>query len=633
MKVFGKTFLSVIFLSYSVYLSAQEARSRYVDSLLQVYQTQIEDSNKVNTLSLLYNAYLYNDVEKAKNYAVEELDLAREIKYEPGIAQSLYDLGGYYYYIFLLDSSRKYFHQSLSLYTELRDLSGQAKANQGLAASAYANDDYELALSLFNDNIELYKGELSDSLSLGSTYRNIAEIHLKKGNYKIALTECMKSLKILESLTDPKYIADTPIYLADTQTCLATIEGNLGNYKKSTSYYQQALKIYRDNDDKHFEARTLIDIGCNYRDLKDYEKAIDYFEKSIVLSKEIKNIDQVATSLLCQGECYTAMKQFQKAVILLEKSLSTAKKMQGTSTLVQILNQLGVTYIAYNKPNDALSYLDKAIAMADSIGTKPALRDGYLNRAKSYAMLHNYQLAYEDYQKFTAINDSIFNSTKSQQIEELRTIYDTEKKEQQIVLQDKEIAILANEAKINRLQKLLLGGSLGLSLLVVGFGFYGFRQKIKRNKVEREKVDTELAFKRKELTTHTLHLVKKNDLLADLQEKLNEIRKSSAENKSELNRLVQLIKNDHVAEKDWENFKMYFEQVHQDFDVKLRNKIDDLTNNEIRLAALMKMNLTTKEIANVLNISPESVRKARYRLRKKLKLPEDDSLSDFLFAL
>ena len=119
----------------------------------------------------------------------------------------------------------------------------------------------------------------------------------------------------------------------------------------------------------------------------------------------------------------------------------------------------------------------------------------------------------------------------------------------------------------------------------------------------------------------------------DLNAKLKELKKAAQIDKSEITRLIQRIKNDKVADKDWENFKLYFDQVHEDFDIKLKKYFNDLTSNEIRLAALMKMKLTTKEIASILNISADSVNKARYRLRKKLNMNTDDRLEAFILAL
>ena len=160
-----------------------------------------------------------------------------------------------------------------------------------------------------------------------------------------------------------------------------------------------------------------------------------------------------------------------------------------------------------------------------------------------------------------------------------------------------------------------------------------YKKQLLVSEQEKLNFEKELDFKKKELASHTLHLVQKNELLEGMKDKLVELKKSATTNKSELARLIQRIKSDRQAEQDWEQFHKYFRQVHENFDNNLRAHFNDLTNNEIRLAALLKMSLSTKEIASILNISPDSVNKARYRLRKKLNLSSEDSLYDFIIAL
>ena len=88
--------------------------------------------------------------------------------------------------------------------------------------------------------------------------------------------------------------------------------------------------------------------------------------------------------------------------------------------------------------------------------------------------------------------------------------------------------------------------------------FYGQKQRAKRREAEQEQeraaYEKEIAFKKKELTTHTLHLVQKNELLDELRSKIEDISKNSSEDKRALNRVLQLIKNDSMADKDWANF-------------------------------------------------------------------------------
>ncbi|WP_273567626.1 helix-turn-helix transcriptional regulator [Maribacter halichondriae] len=198
---------------------------------------------------------------------------------------------------------------------------------------------------------------------------------------------------------------------------------------------------------------------------------------------------------------------------------------------------------------------------------------------------------------------------------------------------------MEEKEKVSNLQKIALGGGLGLSLLTLGFGFYGIRQKIKRNKIEKEKIaaelqlkESELAFKKKELTTHALHLAKKNEVLENVKQKAREL-KSSENGGRGYQQLIQTINFDQQDDKNWENFTQYFEQVHKDFSKIVKTKYPDITKNELRLMALLKMNLSSKEIATILNISSDGVKKARQRLRKKMELSPEESLESTVLTM
>ena len=153
-----------------------------------------------------------------------------------------------------------------------------------------------------------------------------------------------------------------------------------------------------------------------------------------------------------------------------------------------------------------------------------------------------------------------------------------------------------------------------------------------RNKLVREKLDAELEFKRKELTSHALHLAHKNEVLEDLKQKAELLNKSDNDQKG-YRQLINTIKYNLQDDNNWENFKKYFEQVHKNFNSMVKNKFPDIMANELRLMALLKMNLSSKEIANILNITPEGIKKARYRLRKKMNISSDESLQDQIIHL
>lgn len=149
---------------------------------------------------------------------------------------------------------------------------------------------------------------------------------------------------------------------------------------------------------------------------------------------------------------------------------------------------------------------------------------------------------------------------------------------------------------------------------------------MKRNKLERERVDAELAFKKKELTTHALHLAKKNEVLESVKQKAKALRAN--EGASGYQELIKTINFDQQDDKNWESFTQYFEQVHKDFSANVKSKYPNVTKNELRFMALLKMNMSSKEIATILNISPDGIKKARQRLRKKMDLTPEESLEN-----
>lgn len=149
-----------------------------------------------------------------------------------------------------------------------------------------------------------------------------------------------------------------------------------------------------------------------------------------------------------------------------------------------------------------------------------------------------------------------------------------------------------------------------------------------RAEAERELLALEVENKSRELSNAALNLIRKNEVLQRLKDELLSAR-SEPRALSKLARLIdQHLESDH----DWEVFEESFNRVHDDFFKRLRHDFADLTPGDLRLAAYLKMNLSSKEIAPLLNISVRGVENKRYRLRKKLGLAEDANLTDFIMG-
>ena len=150
-----------------------------------------------------------------------------------------------------------------------------------------------------------------------------------------------------------------------------------------------------------------------------------------------------------------------------------------------------------------------------------------------------------------------------------------------------------------------------------------------------EKLEAEINFKNSELASSAMHLVKKGELVAKIKTELNHVMKSIPDpaGVADLKKMIKTITEDDNMDKEWENFTHHFDKVHSDFIVDLKEKHPDVSNNEIKLCAYLRMNLSTKEIAQLINISTRGVEISRYRLRKKLNLPTETNLFDYLINI
>ena len=150
-----------------------------------------------------------------------------------------------------------------------------------------------------------------------------------------------------------------------------------------------------------------------------------------------------------------------------------------------------------------------------------------------------------------------------------------------------------------------------------------------------EKLQAEIDFKNSELATTAMHLVQKGELITKLRNELNQVLKGmeSSSGQNDVKKMIKILAEDEKKDSQWENFAQHFDKVHNDFLIKLKDKHQNLSNNELKLAAYLRMNLSTKEIAQLMNISVRGVEIGRYRLRKKLGIATSLSLFDYLIQI
>ncbi|ULC58565.1 tetratricopeptide repeat protein [Flaviramulus sp. BrNp1-15] len=619
-----KIFIILLFL-ITPYVSLSQ-NTKLIDSLkLELKNRKVDDTVKVSILISLNEKLKYSKPEEAKNYALKSLEISKKINYKFGIASGNMHIGDHYLNRNQNDSALHYYNISKKYFKDINYIRGLIFVNHAMSIVKESTGELDKAIAITRETLKLINEHEEDSDSktkfIGAQHDALSIRYTEKGNYKIALIEALKALKCFEEINDD-------YRKAGVLQQIGQIEASLKNYKTSIKYYKEAIDIFNKEEEIWSLTYANISLGAAYQNLEDYEKAKNCFDAAIDYAKKVEDKMALAEALNSLASLELINKNYSKAKQLLldSKEISETENLQ--LSLANTYQNLAEIEYYNNKYSTALNYNDEAIKLTKPNNALPYLKRFYGYRSKILQALKKYDDAIFYLNESQKISDSLYSVTKTQQLEELKTIYETEKKEQEILLQKNEIDLLKQKGEINNLYKILFGIGFLLSLIA----FYAVRQKLKRSKIEREKLDLELDFKKKELTTHALHLAKKNEVLESLKQQAKDF-KSSENSVKGYNQLIRTINFDLKDDNNWENFSKYFEEVHKDFNSNVKQQFPNVTPNELRLMALLKMNLSSKEIANILNISHEGIKKARYRLRKKLGITTEDSLQDLVFNL
>lgn len=582
-----KTIYIYSFLFISLCLSSQNDKK--TDSIIKVLPTQ-KDTVKLKSYGALNRLLLKSNTDLSRIYLDSLVLMAKKLDIKKFNSLALSRQGYYYNYISDYKKAETYNKEAIKLHRELELKKPLYKALNVLGIT------------------QKYLGKLEESM----------ESH-------------MESLAIKEEL------GETGFGLAASYVNIGNLLADLDNFEASRQYYLKASIILKEAGLDNYQGHVLHNIGVNHDELKNYNKALKYYFQSLELFRKEKNHKDIAKNLNSIGGVYLKQDSLLKAEKYLKESLHLSKTYGERQMVGLTTKNLGNVYYKKGNYKEALINFKEASAISIETGTFSRGLNNYKQIAKTYAALGNYKKAYEYSDVHFDKYDSIFKKEKIEQINELEIKYQTEKKEKEIILQEQEIKNLNQIVKVSNLTKTLYGIGMFSFLAIAGLLYFGFKQRTKKNRIKQEKQEEiykqEIAFKKKELASQTLHLVQKNTFIQELKENLEKIKQSPELFKIEFRRLVMLLKKESAEDKDWEIFKSYFSEVHNNFDDKIKSIANDITEKEIRLAAFLRMKLTTKEIASMLNVLPESVSKSKYRLKKKLNLSKEKDLNQFLNTL
>ena len=507
--------------------------------------------------------------------------------------------------------------------------------NLNLLAEAYWEVNADKTIEYGQQALTLAR-RLHDQKEEGYALLNICQGFLFNDAYDQALDYGLKSLSVREAVDEAKDIAFT-------LRTLGWLYYDIGYLDHALNYHYKVLEIHQELKDKERIAYSYNSLGLIYAKKSEHQKAIDYFDKSLKLKKPFSNDVRISESLKNLGISYAAIGHLDLAEANLKKALTLIDNTKDYYDRVETLNELALVYFHRKMYDQSLTYLKEARIYIASLNVNKVLKErNYQISAELYHQLGDHEQALTFFKAYDSIKKEILSDEKQYRLAEMRILYEAERRENEVRLlkQEKEAEELRKNALFVGIILLLVIGVLIVNRLVSGMKknkkIFEINQNLVKVQLEKEEVESarlkeRLEYRKKELTKMGLFISQRNEtyqLLANSLKKFDFLDRADADQK--IKSLISEFESRLKINEDIDGFYSDVEQLHDDFFFRLKEKFPNLTDNDMRLAAQLRLNLSSKEISSLNNISVKSVEISRYRLRKKLELDPDDILTDYL---
>ena len=430
--------------------------------------------------------------------------------------------------------------------------------------------------------------------------------------------DCMKKVNEINKELDDDWLAyQIELHDALTQTILV--------------HYREALSLYRnlignESYDAYNKYAVHFNMGLLYKWENQPDSARIWFEEASCEAVTKQDSVRAAGELLLLP---SLDHDYDKVIADVEGGLEKIKESGDVKTVVTVMYGLAKSYHQVGRSKEAISMLETCLGFCGDEPTNIWLKSIVLEELKTITTdLRDYKKCCE----IQAVLDSV-NATFN--LEEQLKMVNSLQLQHEYAEAEAQAQYERDMERIKETRKSVITYFIiAVLILAIVMALIMLNRKniiLKAKQAEKERLSDELESKKQELVSKLLSQTKTNDALNEIKEQL-----ASMEGMKEADRADVLVKtvrkiNEVINANSDDNLDFYFLQVHPKFYDNLRKDFPDLTLGELRLCALIKLNMNTKDIASINNITINGVKVARYRLRKKLGLNDaSDNLSDFL---
>lgn len=543
------------------------------------------------------------------------------------------------YYQSQFDASISHLEKGLEIAQKGESLWGEAFAYNMLCVLYRNKADYKKAVAYGLKNIEI-RETLKDTLNLAGGYQNLSNIYSLTGDPQTAIDYLSKSVELHIAMKDT-------LEMAQIQGTIANLYLDLGETENAEKLLLKSMKFTEKNTLDY--ADFSLNLGTVYQNKKDFITSEKLYKEALKIYESIGLENGIGVAYENLGELYIDTKNFQKAIEYLKLAENNYEKTQDSTQIAHINLSIGKYYLNISKTDSANIYLQRAIELGRLRKHSKVVSGGLYSLYELNKKLGNSDRSLSYFEEYTFYKDSL----QKQLIDNRFSYWNSQMKGLE---KEREIENLKHDKEKLKWQAsryyfvililfiLIFSGSLILYLkrkkdrqlaekkrLVVEQEKQLIKAELETKNLKEKELEQELEFKSKQLSTHALHMMQKNKMLQEVKNQMEDlIQNTKNENKPDLRKINRLLDRNIKTDKEWKLFKLYFEELNSNFFNDLKKLNAKLTQNELKICALTKLGFNLKETASLLNVSINTVKNARYRLKLKIGIEREDSLKEFI---
>lgn len=365
---------------------------------------------------------------------------------------------------------------------------------------------------------------------------------------------------------------------------LAIVAFEAGDHQEAEQWYYEALELAEKSNNSRRVALIKLNLAkLLYFFRREYSKSLELIHSAVEFFQEIKDFNLTQDCYLELGQIYTYLNNKELAFAYTNKAVQISEEMRNPRSIMYTLCNLGFVYGHFKEYSGGIFPLNKVLEIAEETPNPIFERKAYYLLYQIYYALGNYQKGYCLLLHYAEITSVLRDEATARSASRHKALFEVEKAHYE-----------------NQLLR-----------------------------IKSQKLEQEIELKTKELTTLALQIAQKNELLNML---LNDLDKNLGEIQNIRDIRSQIISNMNT-ERSWDLFEKQFKLVHFDFIERLSKTYPSLSPGELKVCALMRINLSSKEMSNLLCQSERSIETYRYRIRKKFNLTPDKNLVSFLSRL